>query len=48
MNRHLQYVISEDGRPQVVRVGNITSATLTLNTGGPHNYTLDPKATHIQ
>ena len=26
------------GRPQVVRVGNNTSATLTLNTGAPQGY----------
>jgi hypothetical protein len=30
------------GRPQVVRVGNITSATLTLNTGAPQGCMLSP------
>jgi hypothetical protein len=30
------------GRPQVVRVGNNTSATLTLNTGAPQGFVLSP------
>ena len=30
------------GRPQVVRVGNITSATLTLNTGALQGCVLNP------
>ena len=30
------------GRPQVVRVGNNTSATLILNTGAPQGYMLSP------
>ena len=30
------------GRPQVVRVGNNTSATLTLNTGAPYGCMLSP------
>ena len=30
------------GRPQVVRVGNIPSTTLTLNTGAPQRCVLSP------
>ena len=30
------------GRPQVVRVGNNTSATLVLNTGAPQGCVLSP------
>ena len=30
------------GRPQVVRVGNITCATLILNTGAPQGCVLSP------
>ena len=30
------------GRPQVVRVGNNTSATLILNTGAPQRCVLSP------
>ena len=30
------------GRPQVVRVGNNTSAMLILNTGSPHGCMLSP------
>ena len=30
------------GRPQVVRVGNNTSATLILSTGAPHGFVLRP------
>jgi hypothetical protein len=30
------------GRPQVVRVGNNTFATLTLNMGAPQGYVLSP------
>ena len=30
------------GRTQMVRVGNITSATLTLNTGAPQGCVLSP------
>ena len=30
------------GHPQVVRVGNKTSATLLLNTGVPQGYVLSP------
>ena len=30
------------GRPQVVRVGNNTSTTLTLNTGAPQGFVLSP------
>jgi hypothetical protein len=30
------------GRPQVVRVGNNTSATLTINTGAPQGCVLSP------
>ena len=30
------------GHPQVVRVGNNTSATLTLKTGAPQGFVLSP------